>query len=236
MSGLLAVAVERLEILINRHIPDGVKTRWPKQFTDDVAANKFVEQLDGTFGGLGRMPPDLRPLIEIGHAVADLVDSLPAGLDSDTAQVFARFLAEPWLERAHVDDYPIFTDDDNEPLLWGVYVYLRRPAPGLLSELRRLLRVRAAVSEQQGDGPDCITHDGVRHGGLDVDAVRVFRAIRDENGSRISGPELQRRLLLEPTRIDRLLKKLPDELQHLISSKPGAGYRWSGTTESENRP
>ncbi|MBL9085014.1 MAG: hypothetical protein JNK76_24635 [Planctomycetales bacterium] len=74
------------------------------------------------------------------------------------------------------------------------------------------------------EGAGCITVSG-RSYMVDLMLLQVFQFLLKAPGSWVSSAELEKSPLLEGTRIDRLLRKLPRALRALIEGRRGKGYR-----------
>jgi hypothetical protein len=76
------------------------------------------------------------------------------------------------------------------------------------------------------EGAGCITACG-RSYVVDRELAQIFQRLLKAPGNWVSSAELEKSPLLQGTRIDRLLQKLPRELRALIEGRPGKGYRLS---------
>src|SRR5262245_46302662 len=114
MTGTFLASVQRLDLLLRRHLPADLNTRILLQpFSSIREARRFASTVDRTFGGLMRSPPSARSLVELGNALAALHEAVPCS----HAAALAKFLGEEWLAEVLVgDDYsvPVELEFDHE--------------------------------------------------------------------------------------------------------------------------
>jgi hypothetical protein len=130
------------------------------------------------------------------------------------------------LERNGQPEPPLKSDDANIP---AASVARKEPTRGHQGQRPE---IRECPGRLQIDLESAsATLDGTTHSDVDLDALRILKALWEAKGRWIAGPELNKLPGVDGSRLDRLIKKLPQPLKALIHSAAGKGYRCPASEE-----